>query len=89
MLPVTDPAVLGAICSGVLLVVSVDGRTRRADFTAAERTVTQVGARLLGLVVNRLPVQRRAKTYYNYEPSAPVSESPRRSSRARRTPEDH
>jgi len=89
MLPVTDPAVLGAICSGVLLVVSVDGRTRRADFTAAERTVTQVGARLLGLVVNRLPVQRRAKTYYNYEPSAPVSESPRRSSRARRTAEDH
>jgi capsular exopolysaccharide synthesis family protein len=83
MLPVTDPAVLGAICSGVLLVVSVNGQTKRADFTAAEQTVHQVGARLLGLVVNRLPAQRRAKTYYNYEPSAPVSESPRRASRAR------
>lgn len=83
LLPVTDPAVLGAICSGVLLVVSVNGQTRRAEFTAAERTVHQLGARLLGLVVNRLPAQRRAKTYYNYEPSAPVSESPRRASRAR------
>jgi capsular exopolysaccharide synthesis family protein len=88
MLPVTDPAVLGAICSGVLLVVSVNGQTKRADFTAAERTVQQVGARLLGLVVNRLPVQRRAKTYYNYEPSAPVSESPRRASRARLSSKD-
>lgn len=88
MLPVTDPAVLGGICSGVLLVVSVNGQTKRADFAAAERTVHQVGARLLGLVVNRLPPQRRAKTYYNYEPSAPVSESPRRASRARRTSED-
>ncbi|MEJ8285105.1 polysaccharide biosynthesis tyrosine autokinase [Curtobacterium citreum] len=88
MLPVTDPAVLGAICSGVLLVVSVNGRTRRADFAAAEHTVHQVGARLLGLVVNRLPPQRRAKTYYNYEPSAPLSESPRRASRARRTSKD-
>ncbi len=83
LLPVTDPAVLGAICSGVLLVVSVNGQTRRAEFVAAEQTLRQVGARLLGLVVNRLPAQRRMKTYYNYEPSAPVSESPRRSSRAR------
>ncbi|OII15737.1 hypothetical protein BIU97_13720 [Curtobacterium sp. MCBA15_009] len=88
MLPVTDPAVLGAICSGVLLVVSVQGQTKRADFTTAERTVAQVGARLLGLVVNRLPPQRRAKTYYNYEPSAPVSESPRRASRARLSSKD-
>lgn len=88
MLPVTDPAVLGAICSGVLLVVSVNGQTKRADFTAAERTLHQVDARLLGLVVNRLPPSRRAKSYYNYEPSAPVSESPRRASRARRTRED-
>lgn len=88
MLPVTDPAVLGAVCSGVLLVVSVNGQTKRADFTAAERTVQQVGARLLGLVVNRLPVQRRAKTYYNYEPSAPLSESPRRASRARLSSKD-
>lgn len=88
MLPVTDPAVLGAICSGVLLVVSVSGQTKRADFLAAERTVHQVGARLLGLVVNKLPPQRRAKTYYNYEPSAPLSESPRRASRARLVSKD-
>ncbi|ROQ17734.1 MULTISPECIES: polysaccharide biosynthesis tyrosine autokinase [unclassified Curtobacterium] len=88
ILPVTDPAVLGAICSGVLLVASVNGQTKRADFVAAELTLRQVGARVLGLVVNRLPAQRRAKTYYNYEPSAPVSESPRRSSRARRSPEE-
>lgn len=83
VLPVTDPAVLGAICSGVLMVASVDGRIRRTDFVEAERRIEQVGARILGIAVNRTVTAKSSKTYYNYEPAAPVSESPRRASRAK------
>ncbi|WP_242090262.1 polysaccharide biosynthesis tyrosine autokinase [Curtobacterium sp. DN_7.5] len=83
LLPVTDPAVLGTICSGVLMVASLDGRVRRADVTAALTRLEQVGARVLGITVNRTSAAKGGKYYYNYEPTTPASESPRRVSRAR------
>lgn len=87
-LPVTDPAVLGVICSGVLMVVSMNGGVRRADVQVAYERMRRVGARVLGVALNKTPLQRKERTYYNYEATAPVSESPRRAGRARadRTP---
>ncbi|ROP74846.1 polysaccharide biosynthesis tyrosine autokinase [Curtobacterium sp. PhB115] len=82
-LPVTDPAILGAICSGVLLVVSMNGHVRRADVQAAHERMQRIGARVLGVVLNKTTLQRKERSYYHYEASAPLSESPRRVGRVR------
>jgi capsular exopolysaccharide synthesis family protein len=50
-LPVTDPAILGGYCDGVVLVVR-SGRTGKAQARRARQTLTDVGARLLGVVLN-------------------------------------
>lgn len=68
LLPVTDPAVLGSMASGVVLVVSVDGRTNRAEITQAVANLEAVNARLLGLVVNRLEKNTTSHSYYDYRP---------------------
>lgn len=68
LLPVTDPAILAANASGILLVVSVDGRTRKADLGKAVGNVDAVRGRLLGVVINRLPVVKGDHSYYDYRP---------------------
>lgn len=69
LLPVTDPAVLGSMASGVLLVVSADGRTNRADVTQAVANLESVNARLLGVVINRLQkASSSSYSYYDYRP---------------------
>lgn len=71
LLPVTDPAVLGSISSGVLVVVSTDGRTRKADLETALSSVTAVNARVLGLVLNRVPIITSSYGYAEYRPDLP------------------
>ncbi|MDP9904631.1 polysaccharide biosynthesis tyrosine autokinase [Arthrobacter bambusae] len=68
LLPVTDPAVLGSMASGVLLVVSADGRTHRGELQQAVSDLEAVNARLLGLVVNRVEQTRGSYSYYDYRP---------------------
>lgn len=68
LLPVTDPALLGSICSGVVLVVSADGRTNRGDVIQAVANLESVKARLLGVVVNRLGKSATSSSYYDYRP---------------------
>jgi Mrp family chromosome partitioning ATPase len=68
LLPVTDPAVLGSMASGVVLVVSADGRTNRAELAQAVANLEAVDARLLGLVVNRLEKSASSHSYYDYRP---------------------
>lgn len=68
LLPVTDPAVLGSMASGVVLVVSADGRTNRADVAQAVANLEAVNARLLGVVVNRLERTAGSHSYYDYRP---------------------
>lgn len=68
LLPVTDPSVLGSMASGVVLVVSADGRTNRADLTQAVANLEAVDARLLGVVVNRLDKTASSYSYYDYRP---------------------
>lgn len=66
LLPVTDPAVLGSKASGVMLVVSADGRTARADLSRAVANLEAVGAQLLGVVVNQVDKASRSQSHYEY-----------------------
>ncbi|WP_051298332.1 polysaccharide biosynthesis tyrosine autokinase [Arthrobacter castelli] len=71
LLPVTDPAVLGSIASGIILVVSADGMVNRDELARSIENIDAVNARLLGLVLNRLPITRGNYSYYDYKPDAP------------------
>jgi non-specific protein-tyrosine kinase len=64
VLPVTDAAVLAQGVDGVLLVVDA-GETRREVARRAAESLTQVGANLIGVVLNRVPM-RRGGYYYDY-----------------------
>ena len=66
LLPVTDPAVLGSMAGGVILVVSADGRTTRDDLAQAVSNLQAVEARLLGVVVNKARKSGRKHSYYDY-----------------------
>jgi len=50
--PVTDPAVLGGIADGVVLVLRA-GHTTREGALFSRRQLADAGARILGLVINR------------------------------------
>jgi capsular exopolysaccharide synthesis family protein len=64
-LTVTDALVLAAKTDGVLLVVD-SGRTRRAAATEATERFRQMGATLLGAVLNRFRSRRAGYYYYHY-----------------------
>ncbi|CCH88118.1 Non-specific protein-tyrosine kinase [Modestobacter italicus] len=66
LLPVIDAAAVSALADGCLLVVRF-GRTREADLTEAAVTLERVHARLLGVVLNRVPrgrdIEARGRAY--------------------------
>lgn len=55
-LPVTDAAVLSAYTSGTLLVAAV-GKTKRQEIGQAIEQLETVDSRLLGLIVNQVPIR--------------------------------
>lgn len=63
--PVTDPTVLAAMASGVMLVHRVDGFVHREQLQGGLDSLDSVDARLLGLVLTRVPNKRG--TYYAYQ----------------------
>jgi non-specific protein-tyrosine kinase len=65
LLPVTDAAVLGVICSGVLMVVHCNS-TRREQLTRAVATVNAVGAAMLGTILNMVPTKGPDAYAYGY-----------------------
>ena len=66
ILPVTDAAVLAQRVDGVILVIE-SGRSRRDATRQAAERVSQAGANLLGVVINRVPRRRQAEYhYYDY-----------------------
>jgi capsular exopolysaccharide synthesis family protein len=67
-LPVTDPAVLANLVDGVILVVDMT-QTRRKDAQRAKEILSKVGARMLGVVLNRVQPSK-SNYYYTYD-SAP------------------
>lgn len=65
LLPVTDAMVLAHEVSGVILVVSADATPLQAARTAIEQLDT-ARARILGAVLNRVDLKRRAYYYANH-----------------------
>ncbi len=63
--PVTDPTVLASMASGVMLVTRVDGYVHREQLQGGLDSLASVDARVLGLVLTRVPQKRG--TYYAYQ----------------------
>jgi non-specific protein-tyrosine kinase len=62
ILAVTDSAILARLSDGVLLVVD-SGKTKRESAQRAREALDNAGARLLGVVINRMPAKG---SYYSY-----------------------
>ena len=69
MAPVTDPAILGNLADGVVLVLRA-GHTTRDAASYARRQLTDARARILGLVINQTD---RKGSGYGYSYYAPYS----------------
>lgn len=69
VLAVTDAAVLAPHVDGVILVVGA-GETRREAAQRAASNLTQVGARLLGVTLNKISRNGHSYGYYYYYTSA-------------------
>lgn len=67
LLPVTDAAVLGAIVDGVLLVVAA-GRTHKNQLLNGIQALSNVNARILGVILNKLETrsERKYGSYNEY-----------------------
>lgn len=80
LLPVTDAAVLAQYVGGVVLVVGSQ-KVKRQDLEKALRTLDLVKAKVLGVVLNRLPLKgpdAYAYSYYNSK-ETPTGRRPKRS----------
>lgn len=70
LLPVTDAAILARLTDGALVVAGANG-LHRHQLTEALGSLERVGARVLGLVVNRVPdMLPEAYSYYGTDPKA-------------------
>lgn len=63
LLPVTDALVLSALTDGVLLVIDY-GTTRIGEALQGRTQLDQSGARIVGVVMNKIPTGRRGYAYY-------------------------
>ncbi|HZQ10884.1 MAG TPA: polysaccharide biosynthesis tyrosine autokinase [Anaerolineae bacterium] len=64
VLAVADPIILSRLCDGVLLVID-SGKTRREPGEQAVEAIQKAGARLLGIVLNRVSDRGRYTSYNN------------------------
>jgi non-specific protein-tyrosine kinase len=65
LLPVTDAAVLGARCSGVLMVVK-SNHTKHDELVRATEHLQSVGANVVGGVLNMVPTRGPDAYHYGY-----------------------
>ena len=67
LLPVTDAAILSKLVSGGAMLVVGSGRINRHQLEAAIKSLATVGGRLVGVIMNRLPLRGpHASSYYGY-----------------------
>jgi succinoglycan biosynthesis transport protein ExoP len=74
VLPVTDAAILSRHADATLLLVAA-GQTRRGDLLRAVERLNQVGAKILGIVLNKV-TRQTGRTYgysYSYQTYQAVS----------------
>jgi polysaccharide biosynthesis transport protein len=62
---VTDPAVLGNLCDGVILIVK-GGQTTRDSAALARRQLHAAKAKLLGVIINEIDFSNSAYEYHYY-----------------------
>ncbi|WP_222928305.1 polysaccharide biosynthesis tyrosine autokinase [Cellulomonas telluris] len=79
LLPVTDAAILARLTSGALVVVGAD-RLHRQQLQESLGALGTVGARILGIVLNRL--ERRQGDAYSYYDYTSTTAEPSRQSRS-------
>jgi succinoglycan biosynthesis transport protein ExoP len=85
LLPVTDAAILAKLTGGALVVVGSE-KLHRAQLAEAMGSLETVGARVLGVVLNRLArTQGDTYAYYDYS-STPVQPAGRRQKRTSSAP---
>jgi len=65
-LPVTDAAVLSKLVDGVIIIAEY-GQTTFESITQTKSLFEKVNARLLGVVLNRVPANHREYYYYYYQ----------------------
>lgn len=65
LLPVTDAGLLAAMCDGAILVLAT-ARTRKEELEMCGKILSQVGGRLLGVVMNLAPKRGVSNVYYGY-----------------------
>jgi non-specific protein-tyrosine kinase len=65
LLAVTDALVLSSLTDGVLLVID-NGATRIGEAAQGKTQLDQAGARVLGVVMNKIPTGHRGYSYYYY-----------------------
>jgi len=84
LLPVTDAAILAKLTGGALLVVGAD-KLHRNQLGESVGALETVGARILGIVLNRQPrKQGDSYTYYDYAPGSGTGGPAHTKSRKRR-----
>ena len=65
VLPVTDAAILASLVDGVVLVSSY-GQTTFEGLTRAKVQLENVDAKILGVILNKVPTSKRSGHYYYY-----------------------
>ena len=75
LLPVTDAAVLSVLADGCLIVTRY-GRTRREQLSEATATLSRIDAKLLGIVLNRVPQTAGVARGYSYGYKADLGREP-------------
>jgi capsular exopolysaccharide synthesis family protein len=65
VLPVTDAAILASLVDGVVLVSSY-GQTTFEGLTRAKVQLENVDAKILGVILNKVPTSKRGGHYYYY-----------------------
>jgi Mrp family chromosome partitioning ATPase len=63
---VTDAAVVSTVSDGVLLIIHA-GKTRKPEFLGSRAAIESIGSRILGVVLNKIPEDRKSYNYgYRY-----------------------
>jgi succinoglycan biosynthesis transport protein ExoP len=75
LLPVTDAAVLSVVSDGCLITTRY-GKTRREQLAEAAATLSRIDAKLLGVVLNRVPQAAAVARGYGYGYKADLGRGP-------------
>jgi Mrp family chromosome partitioning ATPase len=65
LMSVTDAAILGTLADGVIFVIKAEAAPRKALMEARDQLLG-VNARILGAVLNDVPIKRKGYFYNNY-----------------------